>query len=151
MQATRPLASKRTASRKRAAAVAVSTLQGAVLFHEGQFEGRRFRVPVFLRRRPQEAVDPTLQAFYAGLLRMLRHDDFRNGEWHLCERTGWPDNHSYLNLLAWVLSHGDTHHLVVVNLSERRSQGRIRIPVPTLAQLHADAAPRPRSGSLHLG
>ncbi len=39
-------------AKERAAAVTTSTLPGARLFHEGQFEGRKIRVPVFLGRRP---------------------------------------------------------------------------------------------------
>ena len=38
----------------RAAAVAVLTLPGARLLHEGQLEGRKVRLPVFLGRRPEE-------------------------------------------------------------------------------------------------
>ena len=40
--------------RGRAAAVAILTLTGAKLLHEGQFEGRQVRLPVFLGRRPVE-------------------------------------------------------------------------------------------------
>ena len=48
---------------ERAAAVTMATIPGAKLFHEGQFEGRRVRVPVFLARRPAEPVDPDLFGF----------------------------------------------------------------------------------------
>jgi hypothetical protein len=121
------------ALKARAAAVTVSTLQGAVLFHDGQFEGRCVRLPVFLRRGPKEPTDRNLQEFYTKLLRALRRDDFREGQWQLCERTGWPDNHSYANLVAWCWTHEETGHLIVVNLSDQPAQGRVRIPVPTLA------------------
>ena len=121
------------ALKARAAAVTVSTLQGAVLFHDGQFEGRRVRLPVFLRRGPKEPTDRNLQEFYTKLLRTLRRDDFREGQWQLCERTGWPDNHSYANLVAWCWTHEETGHLIVVNLSDRPAQGRVRIPAPALA------------------
>src|SRR5439155_13135406 len=40
--------------KSRAAAVVVSTVPGAKLFHDGQFEGRRHRIPVQLGRRPKE-------------------------------------------------------------------------------------------------
>jgi hypothetical protein len=108
--------------------VTVATLQGAVLFHDGQFEGRHARVPVFLRRRSQEPIDRGLQAFYKKLLGALRGEDFKGGQWHLCERTGWPDNHSHLNLVAWCLTGERARHLVVVNLSDMPSQGNIRLP-----------------------
>ena len=46
----------------------MATIPGGKLFHEGQFQGRRIRVPVFLVRRPEEPSDPALQAFYKKLL-----------------------------------------------------------------------------------
>src|SRR5512139_3356453 len=52
----------------RAAAVAVLTLAGAKLLHEGQFEGRKVRLPVFLGRRPAEEPERDLVAFYERLL-----------------------------------------------------------------------------------
>ena len=51
-----------------AAAVAISTLPGATLWHEGQFEGRRVRPPVFLGRRPHETVNAELVEWYRRLL-----------------------------------------------------------------------------------
>jgi len=122
-----------SAAKARAAAVTASTLQGAVLFHDGQFEGRRQRVPVFLRRRPDEPIDRGLQDFYATLLRLLRREDVTKAQWQLCERVGWPDNQSHLNLVAWCLIRKHSRHLVVVNLSETPSQGRIQIPGPSLS------------------
>ena len=115
-------------SKAMAAAVTISTLQGAVLFHDGQFEGRRVRVPVFLRRGPSEPTDRGLQDFYTKLLQTIRREDFKQGQWQLCERTGWPDNQSYLNLVAWCLTHERARHLIVVNLSDVPSQGRIWLP-----------------------
>ncbi len=48
----------------RAVAVTFATVPGAKLFHEGQFEGYRVRLPVFLRRRPEEVPDRNLRVFY---------------------------------------------------------------------------------------
>ena len=117
----------------RAAAVTFATLPGARLFHEGQFEGRRVRLPVFLRRRPDEVPDKNLQEFYQSLLQALRSTDIRDGEWKLCERTGWPDNASYLNVVAWCWRKEAHRHLIVVNLSGSRSQTRVRLPWGDLA------------------
>jgi MtN3 and saliva related transmembrane protein len=50
--------------KRRAAAVAILTLPGARLLHEGQFEGAKARLPVFLGRRPSEPHDQDLVAFY---------------------------------------------------------------------------------------
>ena len=79
-------------AKERAAAVTMATLPGARLFHEGQFEGRRVRLPVFLGRRPDEPADEELRAFYGKLLETIKSRVFRNGQWSLCECTGWPDN-----------------------------------------------------------
>jgi len=114
--------------RARAAAVAVLTLPGAKLLHEGQFEGRKVRLPVFLGRGPAEPVDHDLEAFYAGLLKAVNQEVFRNGQWRLCERSGWPDNQSCLNLLVWCWLKDDERYLVVLNFSDRTSQALVRAP-----------------------
>jgi hypothetical protein len=117
----------------RVAAITVSTLQGARLFHEGQFEGRKVRLPVFLGRRPEETPDRDLPDFYRTLLRALRSADLREGDWRLCERTGWPDNASCMNLVAWCWRKDRTRHLIVVNLSGARSQAEVLLPWDDLA------------------
>jgi len=111
----------------RACAVTVATLPGAMLFHDGQFEGRRVKLPVQLGRRPEEAPDRDLVEFYRKLLKAACASALREGRWRLCDVTGWPDNSSYLNLVAWCWRHGDERHIVVVNLSESRSQGRVAV------------------------
>ena len=55
------------------------------------------------------------------------------GEWQLCDRTGWPDNSSYLHLVAWCWRPGESQYLVVVNLSEDQSQASIHLPWDNLA------------------
>jgi hypothetical protein len=114
--------------KQRVAAIMTSTLQGARLFHEGQFEGRKVKVPVFLGRRPEETVSPDLRAFYDKLLKTIYTPAFREGEWRLCERNSWPDNQNYLNLVAWCWKKEGERILIVVNLSSQRSQARIRLP-----------------------
>jgi len=112
--------------RERAAAVAVATLPGATLWHEGQFEGRRVRPPVFLSRRPQEPADESLRDFYGRLLTAVA--PVREGDWRLLTCTGWPDNESHRNLLAWSWTAGQDRHLVVINYSDRPAQGRVPLP-----------------------
>ncbi len=151
----------------RAAAVTIATLPGASLFHEGQFEGRRIKLPVFLSRRPPEPVDadfyhlpgvssfssplpPTggegqgeggkkkllatsIKNFYRTLLAAVAQPVFKEGEWRLCEPSGWPDNPSYLNLAAWGWRLGEERRLIIVNLSEHRSQALVPFPWEDLA------------------
>lgn len=115
-------------SKGHAAAVAILTLPGFRLLHEGQFEGLKVRLPVFLGRRPAEPVDHDLAAFYAGLLESTGRDLFRNGEWRLCETSGWPDNQTCQHLLAWCWEKGDDRVLVAVNFAAHTVQARIHVP-----------------------
>jgi hypothetical protein len=116
--------------KEKAAAVVTSTLVGVRLFHEGQFEGRKIRLPVFLGRRPDEAVDQGLRSFYDKLLAAINFPVFRDGEWRLCERTGWPDNPSFQNLVTWCWRKGNERYVIAVNLSDSPLQARIQLPWP---------------------
>ena len=112
----------------RAAAVVMSTLPGARLYHDGQLEGRRTRIPVFLGRGPDEPPDGDLRSFYGRLLRAVDDADLRDGDWRLCACEGWPDNDSHRRLVSWCWSSPDSRHLVVVNLSDAPAQARVRLP-----------------------
>jgi len=117
----------------RAVAVTFATLPGARLFHDGQLAGRRVRVPVFLARRPAEPTDRDLEAFYRKLLGAIGAPALREGTWRLLEPTGWSDNPTSRNLVAWAWERGTERRVVVVNLSEERAQARIPLPWSHLA------------------
>ncbi|MCX5425197.1 alpha-amylase family glycosyl hydrolase [Streptomyces sp. NBC_00078] len=119
------------AARHRAAAVTVATLPGATLWHEGQFEGRRVRLPVFLSRRPQEPADEQLREFYGRLLPAAAA--VREGDWRLLTATGRPDNETHRTLLAWSWTGPGSRHLVIVNHSDAPAQGHVPLPWPDLA------------------
>jgi hypothetical protein len=112
--------------RDRAAAVAIATLPGATLWHEGQLEGRHVQMPVFLSRRPDERVDRELIRFYRRLISVA--GQVRRGRWALLDATGWPDNPTHQDLLAWVWHDDLPHHIVAVNLAGHASQGRVALP-----------------------
>ncbi len=112
--------------RERAAAVVMSTLQGARLYHDGQLEGFRTRLPVQLGRAPDEPPDHGLRAFYERLLRAIAGTSDPR-DWRLCDCTGWSDD-SHHQLLAWCWSNSHARHLVVVNFSPTAATGRVRLP-----------------------
>jgi len=114
-------------AKQRAVALTIATLPGTKLFHEGQFEGRKVRLPVFLGRRPDESVDRDLHEFYSKLLKAVTQPVFRAGHWSLCDRTGWPDNSSFQSLVAWTWVHHDERYLIAVNLSDRSVQARVQM------------------------
>ena len=66
--------------------------QGARLYHDGQLDGRRTRIPVFLGRGPDETADRDLRAFYEQkLVRAVADSHLRDAQWQLCDCKGWPD------------------------------------------------------------
>jgi hypothetical protein len=89
-------------------------------------------LPVFLGRRPVEPVDQDLAAFYRRLLNAVNREVFRNGEWRLCERSGWPDNPSCLNILSWCWVKDDERYLIIINFKQETTQARVQVPWDTL-------------------
>ena len=99
--------------RARAAAVVMATVPGGKLYHDGQFDGLRTHVPVFLARGPVEERDPRLRLFYSRLVGLEVSD------WRLLEVVDHDD------LVAWSFS----DHLVVVNLGPADAWGRVQVAV----------------------
>ena len=69
-----------------------------------------------------------MQGFYGKLLAAINTPIFRDGEWKLCERSGWPDNQSCQNLAAWSWVKDDDRRLIAVNLSDSVAQARVQVP-----------------------
>ncbi len=113
-------------AQRRAAAVVVATLPGATLWHEGQFEGWAVHVPVLLGRRPVEPSDPDLRAFHLHLIDVAH--SIRVGTWALCAATGWSDDESCSQLLAWSWRDGQRRALVVVNYAGVPASARVQMP-----------------------
>jgi hypothetical protein len=114
--------------RERAAAVALLTLPGARLWHEGQSLGRRVFLPVFLGRRPHEEPDPDLSRFHDRLLNTLGSSELRTGHWQLLAAHGWPDNDSCRHLLAWSWDASPSRFVVAINMSDQATQAEIGLP-----------------------
>lgn len=117
-----------TPEKERAAAVVTSTLQGARLYYDGQFEGLHTHIPVFLARGPAQPEDRELHAFYDKLLAAVAASDLRYGDWQLCECSGWPDNDTAEQLVAWCWEWQGSRHVVVVNLAAADAEARVRLP-----------------------
>jgi hypothetical protein len=112
--------------RSRPAAALICTLPGAVLLHEGQFEGRKVKLPVHISRQPNEEPLTPLFEFYMNLLAETRDDIYRTGQWSLfrcyaacegCEGAG--------NIIAYGWRKGGDFRLVVLNMTEHWSQALI--------------------------
>ena len=111
-----------------AAAVLAYLIPGLRFFHEGQLEGRKFKVPMSLGRRPAEMVNPVLQQFYRELLTCLRRPEVRQGRWQLLAaapaRDGNPAGNPFL-AFAWEGANG-ARLLVAVNFGPAPGPGQRR-------------------------
>jgi len=120
------------AERHRAAAVIAATLPGMALFHEGQLEGRRVRVPVQLARRTPEPVDEALRDFYGRLLRAVADPALRAGTWHLfAPKPAWEGNLTWERFLAWIWeTEREESLLAVINFSSQPGQCYLPLAQP---------------------
>ncbi len=116
--------------RHMAMAIASLTLPGARLIHQGQLDGKSVRIPVFLGRGPVEETNPEMISFYEKLIGYLRSEAIRSGQWSHCQVSGWVDNPSWLNLLAWEWIGEHERLLIVINLSDKPAQGHIHSSTP---------------------
>ena len=114
--------------RHRIAAATILTLPGALLLHENQSEGYRVKLPVQLGRRPAEVPDEDLRRFYDAILPAGRREGLRDAAWAQCVTSGWPDNSSHENLLAWCWRGASERLLVVLNASAASVQARVHVP-----------------------
>ncbi|OGH59098.1 MAG: hypothetical protein A3G34_02100 [Candidatus Lindowbacteria bacterium RIFCSPLOWO2_12_FULL_62_27] len=117
--------------RARAAALLTFGAPGMRFFHEGQFDGRRIKVPVQLRRRREESADRPTQEFYGRLVAELSADSLKNGEGRMLESLQtWNENSSHQRIFAFWWQDGDRGRLAVVNYAPDPSQAYVKIPLP---------------------
>jgi hypothetical protein len=111
--------------RSRSAATLICTMPGAVLLHDGQFTGRRVKLPVQIGRQPTEDEHIPLRQFYHKLLEETQHDIYRSGEWTLfrCYTCDGCDGSYNIVVHGW-RKNGDLR-LVVMNMADQWSQGLI--------------------------
>lgn len=113
--------------RHQAAAFVMAFVPGARLYHYGQLEGRKKYVPIHLARSPLEEPDERLTRWYSRIL-SLREQVGRHLEgWRFCPVTGWPENHTFRDILSWSWGRA-RRYVAAVNYSDRRSQAMIWLP-----------------------
>ena len=111
-----------------AAAVVISTIQGVRFFYDGQFEGKKIKLPVQLGREPEEKVSKMILKFYNTLLSISNHKIFKIGEWLQLnpEAVDILDN-SYENILTWQWRLKDEYRIIAVNYSGNISRCRLKL------------------------
>ncbi len=110
-----------------AAAVLISTIQGMKFYYDGQFVGKKIKLPVQLGREPIEKISSSAKSFYSKLLQITNEEIFFNGNWEMTEPlTAGGNDLSYQNLFAWVWKHESEGRLIVINFADKISYGRVK-------------------------
>jgi hypothetical protein len=120
-----PRAVEAFGNRVTSAAVTMATIPGLRFFHDGQFDGRRARVPVQLASAADVPIDERLDAFYGRLLAAANDEICHSGAWSLATVT--PCDDSPHTLLAWRWRDGNSERLVIVNLGSAPAHGYILV------------------------
>ncbi len=126
--------------RQRAAATLICTLPGAALLHQGQFEGRRIKLPVQISRAAEAGGPPMLKRFYRRLLREVSQPLYHEGHWRMIEPAPiHQEDFTQSNLLLYRWAGLGEFRLVVINLSGEWSRALIAprdlLPLPQGAWL----------------
>ena len=132
-----------------ASALAVYTLPGLRFFYQGQWEGRKIRLPVQLGREPDESkcscminldleevydqnslekwMDPVCYctySFYSNFLTTINRPIFKFGDWELWDLSNLVANEGTTDhLLAWSWKYEEEEILVVINYSDYNFKG----------------------------
>jgi hypothetical protein len=113
----------------RSTAVIHATSPGLRLFHHGQLEGRRIKMPVQLGREPEEGTDPDVVSFYERLLHVTKALVFKEGNAHVLEvAPAFDGDKGFQPVVGFAYSHGKEVGVVAVNQGERVASGYLRFP-----------------------
>lgn len=114
-----------------AAATVISTIRGMIFFNDGQFQGKKIKLPVQIGREPFERIDERIQCYYYKLLRITKSKIFRYGEWKQLEALSVNyDDLSNENLFVWQWIYENQSKLVAINYSNSTSRCKVKFLVP---------------------
>lgn len=106
-------------AKARCAATITMTLPGAVLLHDGQFEGRRIKLPVQITREMDEPVEATVRAFYTCLMNEARRPEYARGTFALLPVTG--------KLIAYTWTMNGKVRLIIANITQESQVGAVTL------------------------
>lgn len=116
--------------RSKAAAVVISTIPGLRFYNDGQFDGKKIKLPVQLGREPEETVVAGMPEFYKTLLKITSQEIFKKGKWELLKpEISWENNFTFKNMLAWKWNLNNEWRVVVINYSDSVSTCRLKLDV----------------------
>lgn len=109
-----------------AAAVIMSTVPGMKFYFDGQFEGRKIKLPLQLGREPEEKECREVKDFYNKILELTKKEVFRSGNFKKLDALSAGDgNYTYEYFFCFQWLSQKEQWLIITNFSERTSQCRL--------------------------
>ena len=102
----------------------MATLPGMRLYHQGEEAGCEIQMPLTLRMPASTPPDPESVKFFTTIFSITNEEVFHHGQWDLLQTMPEGDSTSE-NLIAWEWRAEASWRIVVVNLADSASQGRI--------------------------
>lgn len=120
-------------AQNKSGALMIASMPGAVLWHEGEFEGLQTKTPVQLLRRREECTDEDLKAYFNKLLEITGDSAFKNGDKILCHpRSACNGIFLYENFIIYIIREEKQLLLSIVNFAPVTSQCYVALPAPEL-------------------
>ena len=103
---------------------------GYFLVHQGQREGRLWKIPMQITRAPKEAVNHDMVRFYNNLFLFRNSILFQEGEWSVpCIDSSHPDNTSYRTIVPLQFElPGVGGAILCANLGHYTSECHMHVP-----------------------
>lgn len=96
---------------------------GAHLYHQGQLEGFKIKVPLYLTRGLGEQTDKNIHSFYKKLLPALKDIPLNAVQWELVVLfPAWKENESYKNFIVVFGKTEGIYYLAAANCTDVQSQ-----------------------------
>ena len=111
----------------KAAGTIAATIGGLIFINHGQWEGRKNKLDVHLRRGLEEPDNEEIKNYYKKLHQVIKDKAFRGNNFYYA---GVLDGERKDDFIAYIREEDDSHYLVVVNFSE--NEGCATIPIYNL-------------------
>ncbi len=114
--------------RYNAAAVLTYLTPGLRLFHDGQLEGKKIRIPVHLQRGPEERIAPDIARFYEKFLPLVNSPISKLGKWSLVETESATNKDSTCSpIISFALTSDEACWVVVVNFTNSHQSVTLKL------------------------
>jgi hypothetical protein len=109
--------------KSKAVAFLLALSSGAHLLHQGQIEGFKIKLPIYLKKPLGERIDERVVAFYKELLSTFKNISMNMFSWNSATIfTAWDGNETYKNFIILFSKMEGSYYLAAANYSDSQSQ-----------------------------